>query len=169
MNLRTAYLLLMSIALAACAAHAQGVSEGPKPSPKALEAKPVPWRTGALEMVPTTIQHLQVIVTPGYRKGEHFAWFTAGGSDVVVVFRASDSDVDEMNDEINQRYVASAGTIPGDRRSWVIYGTYKGPGGPPDPGPTGFPEAYVVIVMRLAFDLNLAAIHLDEAAGRVEK
>jgi hypothetical protein len=158
----------MSVVVAACSAHAQGVSEGPKPSRAALDARPIPWKTGSLELIPTTIQHLQVIVTPGFKRGEHFAWFTAGGSDVVVVFHATSDDVDEMNNELNRRYLPSQG-VPGDKRSFVIFGTYKGPGGPPDPGPGGFPGPYVELVMKLSFDVNIAQIHLDEARLGIEK
>jgi hypothetical protein len=160
-KLRSA-LLLLSLALAGCAAHAQGVSEGPKPSTEALNARPIPWKTGSLQLVPETIQHLQVIITPGFARGSKFAWFTAGGRDVVVVFSASIDDVEEMNAELNGRYLETQGT-PGDRRSYVILGSYKGPGNPPDPGPGGFPEAYVVMVMRAAFDANILQIHVDEA------
>ena len=161
MKLRSA-LLLLSLALAGCAAHAQGVSEGPKPSAEALSARPIPWKTGDLERVPTTILHLQVIITPGFARGEHFAWFTAGGRDVVVVFSASGADIDEMTAELNNRYFPEQG-VPGDRRSFVIVGTYKGPGGPgPDPGPGGFPEWYVVMLMRAAFEINVAQVHIDQ-------
>jgi hypothetical protein len=166
-KLRYAYLLL-SIVVAACSAHAQGVTEGSKPSAAALDARPIPWKSGSLELVPTTIQHLQVVVTPGFRRGEKFAWFTAGGSDVVVVFRATSDDVDEMTNELNRRYLPAQGA-PGDKRSWAIFGTFKGPGGPPPPDPGGFPGPYVEMVMRVAFDLNIAAIHVDEMAGRFEK
>jgi hypothetical protein len=166
-NLRYAC-LLMSIATAACTAHAQGVSEGAKPTAAALNARPVPWKTGSLDLIPTTILHLQVIITPGFQRGQHFAWFTAGGRDVVIVFSASNDDIDEMNDELNRRYVPEQG-VPGDKRSYIILGSYKGPGGPPDPGPIGFPEAYVVMVMRAAFDVNIAQIHIDEARVGAEK
>jgi hypothetical protein len=159
-KLRSA-LLLLSLALAGCAAHAQGVPDGSKPTREALEARPVPWRTGSLQMVPETIRHLQVIITPGFQRGQHFAWFTAGGRDVVVVFSGSSSDIDEMNNELNNRYFPEQG-LPGDRRSYVILGSLKGPGGPPDPGPVGFPELYVVMVMRAAFDANILQIHVDE-------
>ena len=160
MKLRSA-LLLLSLALAGCAAHAQGVSEGYKPSAEALNARPIPWKTGSLQMVPETIQHLQVIITPGFQRGQKFAWFTSGGRDVVVVFSASVADVEEMNEELNGRYLEEQG-MPGDRRSYVILGSYKGPGNPPDPGPIGFPEFYVVMVMRAAFEANIMQIHIDE-------
>lgn len=161
MKLRSA-LLLLSLAIAGCAAHAQGVGDGSKPTREALDARPVPWKTGSLDMVPTTIRHLQVIITPGFLRGQKFAWFTAGGRDVVVVFSASSSDIAEMSDELSNRYFPEQG-VPGDRRSYIILGSLKGPGGPPDPGPGGFPEAYVVMVMHAAFDTNLAQVHVDEA------
>jgi hypothetical protein len=163
-NLRTTC-LLMSIATAACAAHAQGVSEGPQPTREALSARPIPWKTGSLDLVPTTILHLQVIITPGFERGQHFAWFTRGGKEVVVVFSASTSDVDEMSDELNGRYIPEQG-VPGDNRSFVIFGTYKGPGGPPPPDPGGFPIAYVELVMQAAFDTNVAQVHADQAAAK---
>ena len=161
MNLRIACLLL-SIATVGCAAHAQGVT----PSKEALSAKPIPWKEGSLDLIPTTISHLQVIITPGFERGQHFAWFMAGGRDVVQVFSASNTDVDEMTSELNRRYFPEEG-VPGDKRSFVIFGTYKGPGGPPDPGPIGWPELYVVMVVQAAFDVNIAQVHVDEA--RVEK
>jgi hypothetical protein len=160
-NLRYAC-LLMSIATAACAAHAQGVTEGAQPTREALSAKPVPWKTGSLDLVPTTILHLQVIITPGFERGQNFAWFTRGGREVVVVFSATNSDVDEMSDELNRRYFPEE-AVPGDKRSFIIFGTYKGPGGPPPPDPGGFPVAYVELVMKLSFDVNIAQIHLDDA------
>lgn len=165
MNLRIACLLL-SIATVACAAHAQGVTEGAQPTKEALAARPIPWKEGSLDLIPTTILHLQVIITPGFQRGQHFAWFTAGGRDVVQVFSASNSDVDEMTDELNRRFFPEEG-VPGDKRAFVIFGTYKGPGGPPDPGPVGFPELYVAMVMQAAFDINVAQVHVDQA--RVEK
>lgn len=154
--------LLMSLAIAACTAHAQGVTDGSKPTREALNARPIPWKTGSLDMVPTTILHLQVIVTPGYSRGSHFAWFFAGGRDVVVVFSASSSDIDEMNSELDHRYFPTEGSI-GDRRSFVILGSYKGPGGPPPPDPGGFPVSYVEMVTQAAFDTNIAEVHIDEA------
>jgi hypothetical protein len=154
-------LLLLSLVLAGCAAHAQGVTEGYKPTKEALEARPIPWKTGALELVPQAIRHLQVVMTPGFRKGEHFAWFLAGGRDVVVVFSASSSDLDEMGTELSNRYFPEQ-EIPGDSRSYVILGVLKGPGGPPDPGPVGFPELYVGMITRAAFDANVAQVHVDE-------
>jgi hypothetical protein len=161
-KLRSA-LLLLSLALAGCAAHAQGVSEGPKPSAEALNARPIPWKTGSLDRVPEDLRHLQVVITRGFARGQHFAWFIGGGRDVVVVFSASSTDVDEMNNELNERYYAESGGLPGDRRSYVILGAIKGPGNPPDPGPGGFPEAYVVMVIRAAFEANIVQIHIDEA------
>jgi hypothetical protein len=167
-KLRSA-LLLLSLALAGCAAHAQGVTDGSKPTKEALNARPVPWKTGSLQLVPEGIRHLQVIMTPGFHRGEHFAWFLAGGRDVVVVFSASSGDLDEMANELNNRYFPEEG-LPGDKRSYVILGALKGPGGPPDPGPVGFPEAYVVMVTRAAVDANVAQVHVDEAAvGIAEK
>jgi hypothetical protein len=161
-KLRSA-LLLLSLALVGCAAHAQGVSEGSKPTREALEARPIPWKTGSLQMVPETILHLEVIITPGFQRGQHFAWFIAGGRELVVVFSGNSTAVDEMSSELSERYFPEEGGAPGDRRSYVILGTIKGPGGPPDPGPGGFPEAYVVMVMRAAFDANILQIHVDEA------
>lgn len=168
--------LLLSIAIAGCAAHAAGLSEAPKPNAAALNARPIPWKTGALERVPTTIPHLQVVVTPGFatRAGfepEHFAWLTSGGSDVVVVFSGSTDDMDEMSNEINRRYFPTQG-VPGDKRSFVILGAYKGPGGPPPPDPGGFPGGYVEMVMRIAFSVNIAQVQLDRApieGGTIEK
>ena len=69
MKLRSA-LLLLSLALAGCAAHAQGVTEGYKPSAEALNARPIPWKTGSLQLVPETIRHLQVMITPGFQRGQ---------------------------------------------------------------------------------------------------
>jgi hypothetical protein len=160
-KLRSA-LLLLSLALAGCAAHAQGVSEGSKPTREALEARPVPWKTGSLQLVPEDIGHLQVIITRGFDRGQHFAWLLSGGRNLVVVFSGSAIDMDEMTNELNDRYMPEGG-IPGDRRSFVILGSIKGPGNPPDPGPIGFPEPYVVMVMRAAFDANIMQIHVDEA------
>jgi hypothetical protein len=160
-KLRSA-LLLLSLALAGCSAHAQGVSDGPKPSAEALNARPIPWKTGSLQLVSEEIRHLQLIVTRGFQRGQHFAWFVAGGRDVVVVFSGSSTDLDEMYNELSDRYNPEGG-IPGDGRSHVILGTIKGPGGPPDPGPVGFPELYVAMVMRAAFDANIMQIHVDEA------
>jgi hypothetical protein len=160
-KLRSA-LLLLSLVLAGCAAHAQGVTEGYKPTKEALDARPIPWKTGGLERVPQTIRHLQVVMTPGFQKGQHFAWFLAGGREVVVVVSGSSSDIDEMSTELSNRYFPEEG-VPGDTRSYVILGVLKGPGGPPDPGPGGFPEAYVVMVTHAAFDVNIAQIHVDEA------
>src|SRR5262245_60831601 len=109
-----AALLLLSLAIAAgCSAHAQGVTEGAKPTKEALNARPIPWKTGSLDLVPTTIQHLQVVITPGYERGQHFAWFTAGGRDVVVVFSGRANDIDEMTSELDHRYYPEGG-VPGD-------------------------------------------------------
>jgi hypothetical protein len=164
-KLRSA-LLLLSFVLAGCAAHAQGVTDSYKPTKEVLEARPIPWKTGGLERVPQTIRHLQVVMTPGFQKGQHFAWFLAGGRELVVVFSGSSSDIDEMSTELSNRYFPEE-SVPGDSRSYVILGVLKGPGGPPDPGPIGFPEAYVTMVTRAAFDVNIAQVHVDEA--RVEK
>ena len=159
MKLRSA-LLLLSLVLAGCAAHAQGVTEA-KPTKEALEARPVPWKTGSLQLVPETIRHLQVVMTPGFRRGAHFAWFLAGGKELVIVFSGSSSDIDEMSTELANRYFPEEG-VPGDTRSYVIVGILKGPGGPPDPGPIGFPEVYVGMILKAALEINVAQIHIDE-------
>jgi hypothetical protein len=160
-KLRSA-LLLLSFVLAGCTAHAQEVPDGSKATRDALSARPVPWRTGSLQMVPETIRHLQVIITPGFQRGQHFAWFIAGGRELVVVFSGNSTDVDEMGTELSDRYFPEQG-LPGDQRSYVILGILKGPGGPPDPGPGGFPEAYVNMVVRASVDANIMQIHVDEA------
>ena len=169
MKLRSA-LLLLSLALAGCAAHAQGV---PDVSKAALDARPIPWKTGSLQMVPEAIRHLQVVITPGFARGQHFAWFVNGGRDLVIVFSGTSSDVDEIGNELANRYFPEEG-LPGDRRGYVILGVLKGPGpgGPgPDPGPSGFPDWYVRMIMRASVDANLAQIHIDEVQvpGTAEK
>jgi hypothetical protein len=137
------------------------VTEGSKPTKEALEARPVPWKTGSLQLVPETIRHLQVVMTPGFVRGQHFAWFLAGGKDLVIVFSGSSSDIDEMSTELANRYFPEEG-VPGDTRSYVIVGILKGPGGPPDPGPGGFPEVYVTMIQKAALEINVAQIHIDE-------
>ena len=160
MKLRSA-LLLLSLALAGCAAHAQSVTDVSALTKAALDARPIPWKTGGLDRVPQTIRHLQVVITPGFVRGQHFAWFIAGGRELVVLFSGSSADVAEMGDELSNRYFPEEG-LPGDSRSYVILGVLKGPGGPPDPGPGGFPEVYVNMIVRAAVDANVAEVHIDE-------
>src|SRR5262245_54501709 len=151
---------LISLAMVACTPIPQ--PQPPRPSRTALEAKPIPWKTGSLSLVPATVQHLQVVVTPGYVKGQQFAWLVANGTDVAVVFSGSSADVAELSAELAHRYFVAEPVI-GDRRSYVILGSYHGPL-PPPPDPPGFPGLYVEEVLALAFHANLAQTKLDEAA-----
>jgi hypothetical protein len=156
--------LSISFVFVACAAQASGPSGVPKPSRAALAAKPVEWakRSPGTLLVPSSTKHLQLVVTPGWTKQEHFAWLIAEGTEVVTVYRSTNKDLGEILGEVLQRYFPSSSFQ--DTRSFVILGSIKGPP-PPPPDPGGFPVPYVESVLAAAFRLNREALQQEAVAG----
>jgi hypothetical protein len=156
-NLR--WSMLVCAVLAAC----QPRPPEPQIPRSAFAAKPAAWSRTSLEAltVPKTAKHLQLIVTPGWAKGEHFAWLIADGTEVLAVYRTLTSELGEVIDEASHRYFSNVPSII-DSRSFVILGSYKPPP-PPPPDPGGFPGGYVQSIMLTAQALNKEALRLESA------
>lgn len=163
-NLRWA-ILLMTVIFAACTPAGAVPSTPPKPSREALAAKPIDWskRTAGAVLVPSSVKHLQLVITPAWKDGEQFAWLVSEGTDVVAVYRSTGKELGELVGEVIQRSFASKETVL-DKRSFVILGSFKGPP-PPPPDPGGLPGPYVESVLDAAFRLNNEALR-NEAVGR---
>jgi hypothetical protein len=163
-NLR--YTSLLILALAACSARAIGPNDvtAPPASRTALAAKPSIWavRDRSAVLFPKAIGRLQIVVTPGWAEGEHYAWLISNGTDVVRVFRARSTEIGNIVDTAIQTVYPTVGT-PLDQLSIGILGSFhKPPPPPPDPG--GFPEAYVQEVMRTAWRINREQVQVGGAA-----
>jgi hypothetical protein len=152
-NLRYASLLIL--ALAACGARPPGPSVAvPSASRAALASKASAWaeRDRSAVLFPKSIGRLQIVVTPGWAEGEHYAWLISNGTDVVRVFRARSNEIGDIVDTAIKTVYPTVGT-PLDQLSIGILGSYhKPPPPPPDPG--GFPEAYVQEVMHTAWGID---------------
>src|SRR5258706_8777192 len=97
-NVRASILILMCVMAAACAARGAGPPSAPPPSPKVLATKIVAWdaRDTAPLALPAQALHVQLIITPGWARDEHYAWFVSNGTDVVAVYRCTDSQRSEI-------------------------------------------------------------------------
>lgn len=164
------YPILLSMILAtACGA------QSPRPAPitemappasrAALEAKPVAWATRdtSVPVFPRSIGRLQIVITPGWVEGEHYAWLITNGTDVIRVYRSRSTEIGDIVDAAVRTIYPTAGT-PLDKLSIGVVGSiHKPPPPPPDPG--GFPGDYVQQVMRTAWGMNREQIQLNAAAG----
>jgi hypothetical protein len=109
------------------------------------------------------VKHLQLVITPGWKNGEHFTWLISGGTDVVSVYHSTGKDLSEIVSEVVQVSFSPGAVL--DRRSFVILGSFKGPP-PPPPDPGGFPGSYVEGVFNAAFRLNLESLQQETVGGR---
>jgi hypothetical protein len=108
-----------------------------------------------------SVRHVQVIVAPSERRGEHLVCVVGDGQHLAAVFRVGrdrlgDALTDILHDE---RDTVSA---PGDSTSWGIQGTTIKPPPPPPGDPWGIPEAFVRSIVRVASRMNAQMI--DSAA-----
>jgi hypothetical protein len=169
LKLRWSSLFLVAM-LAACGAHGgqpnpsdsgQPSGSAPRATREALAAKPVDWskRDPAEAVVPTTTRHVQVLVTPGWAREEHYVWVVSDGTEVLRVFRTAGAEVSEAIGAAMRTYYPSQGT-PLDAQSFVMLGSFKLPP-PPPPDPGGLPGDYVERVMRDAWNLNQQALQAE--------
>jgi hypothetical protein len=148
-------MLLSVILVAACAAQAGRpgtVATAPPANRAALEAKAVAWTRTSAELFPRSPARVQIVITPGWADGQHYAWLIANGTDVIRVYRSTGSEISDIVDAAIRTVYPTTGT-PLDQLSIGIVGSFhKPPPPPPDPG--GFPEAYVQEVMRTAWGID---------------
>ena len=151
-------MLLIGVFVAACAARTGGPPEAPKPSREALAAKPIEWsqRERGAALVPASVKRLQMVITPGWEKGEHLAWLISDGTEVIAVYHSTGNSVGEIVDAVAHVVYASEGGVA-DRLSWVLMGAFNPRPPPPPPGPGGMPQIYVEQVMGTAWRLNRQA------------
>jgi hypothetical protein len=167
-NMRYASLVIFVMS-AACAARSAAPTAAPTAAPSAappasraaLEAKPVVWarRDPAVAVIPLTIERLQVIITPGWARGEHFAWLISNGTEVIRVYRCASTEIGEVVDAAIRTIYPTVGT-PLDQASFVIVGSIHTPP-PPPPDPSGFPGIYVEQVVRTAWNMNREQIQIS--------
>ena len=160
------YLILLSVIVAAAcgaqSARPAPITEmAPPASRAALEAKPTAWaaRDTSVPLFSRSIGRLQIVITPGWAAGEHYAWLITNGTDVISVFRSRSSEIGDIVDAAVRTIYPTAGT-PLDKLSIGVVGSiHKPPPPPPDPG--GFPGDYVQQVMRTAWGMNRQQAQLD--------
>jgi hypothetical protein len=122
--------------------------------------EPVDWGKRGTEplAVPASTKHVQLVITGGATRDEHYAWLIANGTDVIGVFRASSSEVaDVIGAAAGAARVAVASPL--QTASFVAIGTIYAPPPPPPPHgkPPFFPPIYVEDVMRLAWNVSHTA------------
>jgi len=164
-NMRLASFLLLAIA--ACAARPVGPNDvtAPAATRAALAAKPLVWseRDKTAALFPRSIGRLQIVVTPGWVEGEHYAWLISNGTDVLRVFRARSTEIGDIVDAAIKTVYPTVGT-PLDQLSIGVLGViHKPPPPPPDPG--GLPELYVQDVMRKAWGIDREQVRVG--AGQI--
>jgi len=164
-NLRYASLLVL--ALVACGGRAPAPNNvtAPPASRAALAAKPSVWaeRDRSVALFPKSIGRLQIVVTPGWVEGEHYAWLVSNGTDVVRVFKARSTEIGDIVDTAIRTVYPTVGT-PLDQLSIGILGSFhKPPPPPPDPG--GFPGDYVQEVMRTAWGIDREQVKIGGEIG----
>lgn len=153
-------LMLFVSLIAACAGRAGGRPMSPRPSPAALATTDVEWskRVPTASLWPASARHLQLIITAGNQRGQHYAWFITNGTDVVAAYNVRDV---ELGDLIIKAVTDAQPTVamPGASASFGVLGSIWGPG-PPRP-PHAFPEPYVVRVLDQAWRMNREALAGD--------
>jgi hypothetical protein len=152
-NMRLASSLLLAIAACAARPGPNNVT-APPATRAALAARPSVWseRDKTAALFPRSIGRLQIVVTPGWAEGEHYAWLISNGTDVVRVFRARSTEIGEIVDAAIKTVYPTVGT-PLDQLSIGVLGViHKPPPPPPDPG--GLPEGYVQQVMHTAWGID---------------
>jgi hypothetical protein len=164
-NVRYATLLITM--MAACAGRSSGPTTAaiaPPASRAALEAKPVAWakRDMSVPLLPTSIRRLQIVITPGWTAGEHYAWLISNGSDVVRVYRAAGTEIGDIVDAAIKTVYPTVSS-PLDKISFGVVGSIHAPP-PPPPDPGGFPGDYVQQVMRTAWGMNREQAQIDAVA-----
>jgi hypothetical protein len=159
--------LLIAMTMAACAARAGGpatVAAAPPASREALAAKPMVWakRDTSVPLLPTSIGRLQIVITPGWAAGEHYAWLVSNGSDVIRVYRCASTEIGDIVDTAIKTIYPTVGS-PLDKISFGVVGSIHAPP-PPPPDPGGFPGDYVQQVMRTAWGMNRQQAQIDAVA-----
>src|SRR4051794_16807280 len=109
--------ILLVTAMAAACIH---TAAPPKASPAALATQPVDWakRDPSAPLVPPSVKHLQVVITPGWSNQDHYAWLVSEGTEVVGLYRLTANDVGQLIAEATRSY-AAVSTDPRDRGSFV--------------------------------------------------
>lgn len=158
---------VLFIAMAACAARPAATTiAAPPASRAALESKPVAWaeRDRSIALVPRSIRRVQLVITPGWAAGQHYAWLISNGTEVIRVYRCAGTEIGEVV-EAAVRTVYPTGSTPLDNLSFGVLGSIHTPP-PPPPDPGGFPGDYVQQVMRTAWGMNHEQAQIDrEAVG----
>ena len=163
-NVRSASVLIMMVT-AACATGSAPPAVAPKASRAALDAKPVLWnsRDPSVPVVPTSIKHLQVVITGGWSKDEHYAWLISDGTDVIRLYRCSGTEISDIVEAAVRTVYPTKGT-PLDAMSIGVLGAIHNPGPPPPPDPGGVPELYVQQVMKAAWGMNQEQVQAEGKA-----
>jgi hypothetical protein len=159
-------ILLNAIFAAACAAQSARpgtIATAPPASRAALEAKPVAWTRTSAELFPKSLGRLQIVITPGWADGEHYAWLIANGTDVIRVYRSRSQEIGEIIDAAVRTVYPTVGTPLDSLSIGVVGSIHKPPPPPPDPG--GFPELYVQDVMRTAWGIDREQVKVGAQLG----
>jgi hypothetical protein len=111
-------------------------------------------------------RHVQVIVAPGERRGQHLVCVVGDGEHLAAVFRVGrDRLGDALTDILHDEW--DTVSTPGDSTSWGIQGTTIKPPPPPPGDPSGLPEDFIRSIVRVASRMNDQMIEAAaEAAGR---
>lgn len=156
--------MLSVVAMSAACMRPAGPAE-PKPSPAALATQPVEWaqRDPAAPLIPPSVKHLQIVITPGWSNDEHYAWLISEGTEVIALYHLTAKDLTEVISATTRLYAAASnGAV--DRSSFVMIGSIHAPS-PPPPGPPGMPPFYVGQVIQAAQGVNRAAAGLERSAA----
>lgn len=161
--------VLYLFAAAACATSHAGTARAPAPSPRIFETKIVIWdkRDSSPPTIPTTAKHVQLILSPGWDKEEHYAWVFADGTELIAVYRVTGEQRTEALDFAGGLVMPTKGT-PLDKYGFGVLGSIvrPNPPSPPDPGGDGglvsrLPRAYVEGIVGSAWNLNNEQAAID--------
>jgi hypothetical protein len=145
------------VAAGACATSSPRAARPPPPSPEARATKPIDWSTREASHKPWRApgKRLQLVVTGGQAKGEHYAWLVANGTVVLSIYRCAEGEVQQVIDAFLGDMTLATVATPSDSASWGILGAAIKPDPPPPPPePGGFPLKYIGEVMTTAWRMD---------------
>jgi len=156
---------LIILAAAACAAGTTQQPTAPKASRAALDVKPIVWaaRDRSEAVLPASVRRVQVVITRGWAKDEHYAWLVSNGTDVIRLYRCTSAEIGDIVEAAVRTVYPTKGT-PLDAMSLGVLGSIHTPGPPPPPDPGGVPELYVQHVMKTAWGMNQEQVQIDGKA-----
>lgn len=161
------FALLLSLASCVGQARADGPTATPTSAPPIASqmppitvttraTRPVEWRLRDPDAAlwPSSTRRLQIIITPGWERGEHFAWLISDGNKVIKLYRASSRDLNGLLAEVFGNLTKAEQQAPTASLSYGGAGTVIKPTTPDPPPAPILPGSYVDSVMKAAWKMD---------------